>query len=165
MNDLWNLSLDRTGTTFGLLYALGVMYATQTGPMISGSLLTYHSWRWTFWLSAILMGVLSVVAFLIPETHAPEILRSRAKKENLPVMKRGDSWGVFLASVGRPLHMIMVEPVSLRQLLFFNSATGIRKLTCLLVCTTKWTRTCRHPISCLCLVSSLATASAFFCEL
>lgn len=110
MNDLWNLSLEKTGTTFGLLYALGVMYATQTGPMISGSLLTYHSWRWTFWLSAILMGTLSVVAFLIPETYAPEILRSRAKKENLPVMKRGDSWGVFLASIGRPLHMIMVEP-------------------------------------------------------
>ncbi|PMD43051.1 MFS general substrate transporter [Hyaloscypha variabilis F] len=110
MNDLWNLSLDKTGTTFGLLYALGVMYATQTGPMISGSLLTYHSWRWTFWLSAILMGSLSVVAFLVPETHAPEILRSRAKRENLPVMKRGDSWEVFLASIGRPLHMIIVEP-------------------------------------------------------
>ena len=112
MNDLWNLSLEKTGTSFGLLYALGVMYATQVGPMISGSLLTYHSWRWTFWLQAILVGVLSVAAFLVPETHAPEILRSRAKKENLPVMKRGDSWGVFLASIGRPMHMIIVEPVS-----------------------------------------------------
>ena len=159
MNDLWNLSLEKTGTTFGLLYALGVMYATQTGPMISGSLLTYHSWRWTFWLLAILMGTLSVVAFLIPETYAPEILRSRAKKENLPVMKRGDSWGVFLASIGRPLHMIMVEPVSTVPLLFFNLTTKIRKLTCLRVCTTKWTRTCCHPIGCLCIVSSRATVS------
>jgi MFS family permease len=159
MNDLWNLSLDKTGTTFGLLYALGVMYATQTGPMISGSLLTYHSWRWTFWLSAILMGSLSVVAFLVPETHAPEILRSRAKRENLPVMKRGDSWEVFLASIGRPLHMIIVEPVRLFSLLLFNFTTKIRKLTCPQVCTTKWTRTCCYPISRLCIVSLPATAS------
>lgn len=120
MNDLWNLSLEKTGTSFGLLYALGVMYATQVGPMISGSLLTYHSWRWTFWLQAILVGVLSVAAFLVPETHAPEILRSRAKKENLPVMKRGDSWGVFLASIGRPMHMIIVEPVKSLPLLLLN---------------------------------------------
>jgi MFS family permease len=112
MNDLWNISLDKMGTVFGLLYALMVIYATQVGPMVSGSLITHHSWRWTFWLLAILMGNLSVAAFLIPETYAPQILRSRAKKENLPVTKRGDSLGVFLVSVGRPLHMIMVEPVS-----------------------------------------------------
>lgn len=113
MNNLWNISLDKTGTMLGLFYALMIMYATQVGPMVSGSLLTHHSWRWTFWLSAILMGNLSVAAFLIPETYAPQILRSRAIKEHLPVMKRGDSLGVFLVSIGRPLHMIMVEPVSL----------------------------------------------------
>jgi MFS family permease len=48
MNDLWNISLDKTGTVFGLLYALMVIYATQVGPMVSGSLITHHSWRWTF---------------------------------------------------------------------------------------------------------------------
>jgi hypothetical protein len=58
------------------------------------------------------MGNLSIAAFLIPETYAPQILRSRARKEHLPVTKRGDSLGVFLVSIGRPLHMIMVEPVS-----------------------------------------------------
>lgn len=112
MNDLWNISLEKTGTTFGLLYALGVMYATQIGPMMSGSLMTYHSWHWTFWSLAIMFGCLSVLAFLIPETYGPELLRRRARKKDQSVLKRGDSWAVFLASIGRPLHMIIVEPVS-----------------------------------------------------
>ena len=123
MNDLWNISLDKTGTMLGLFYALMIIYATQVGPMVSGSLLIHHSWRWTFWLLAILMGILSVAAFLIPETHAPQILRSRAIKEHLPVMKRGDSLGVFLVSIGRPLHMIMVEPVNPSQRLSFHLTT------------------------------------------
>jgi len=125
MNDLWNISLDKTGTMLGLFYPLMIIYATQVGPMVSGSLLLHHSWRWTFWLSAIMMGNLSVAAFLIPETYAPQILRSRAIKEHLPVMKRGDSLGVFLVSIGRPLHMIMVEPVSPSQWLSFHLTTRI----------------------------------------
>ncbi|KAE8443226.1 hypothetical protein EG329_002094 [Mollisiaceae sp. DMI_Dod_QoI] len=113
LNDLWDLSLDKTGTTFAVLYAMFIIYGTQIGPMASGSLITHHSWRWTFWVSAILIGVTAVAAFLIPETYAPKILRSRAKKENITVKTRGESLSLFLVSVGRPLHMIIVEPLIL----------------------------------------------------
>jgi MFS family permease len=113
MNDIWNINLEKVGTTFAALYALMLVYATQVGPMVSGSLITHHSWRWSFWITTILVGTLVVLAFLIPETHATQILRSRAKKEHLPVPKRGELLGVFLVSVGRPLHMILVEPVSI----------------------------------------------------
>jgi MFS family permease len=113
MNDIWNINLEKIGTTFAALYALMLVYATQVGPMVSGSLITHHSWRWSFWITTILVGTLVVPAFVIPETHALQILRSRAKKENLPVPKRGELLVVFLVSVGRPLHMILVEPVSL----------------------------------------------------
>jgi len=112
LNDLWNLSLEKTGTASATMYALLVIYATQVGPMIGGGLITHHSWRWTFWISAILLGPLSVVAFLIPETYPPQILRNHTKKESLSAVKRGNSFKLFLISVGRPLHMIVVEPVS-----------------------------------------------------
>jgi MFS family permease len=113
LNDLWDLSLDKSGTLFAVLFAMFIIWATQIGPMASGSLLTYHSWRWTFWVSAILNGITTIAAFLIPETYSQEILRIRAKKENLSVPTRGASLSTLLVSVGRPLHMIVVEPVRL----------------------------------------------------
>jgi MFS family permease len=112
LNDLWNVSLDKTGTAFAVLYALFSIYATQIGPMASGSVMESRSWRWTFWLSAILTGLMAVSAFLLPETYVPEILRSQAKLGNRPVPPRGAAMNVFLVSVGRPLHMIIIEPVS-----------------------------------------------------
>jgi MFS family permease len=37
LNDLWNLSLDKTDTASATLYALLVIYATQVGPMVGGA--------------------------------------------------------------------------------------------------------------------------------
>lgn len=113
MNDIWNISLEKAGTTFAALYALLLVYATQVGPMAGGSIITHHLWRWSFWVTSILVGILALSSFLLPETHAPQILRKRAKKENLPVPKRGELLEVFLVSIGRPFHMIIVEPVKI----------------------------------------------------
>ena len=63
LNGLWDLSLDKTGTGFAVLLALSIIWATQVGPMASGNLITHHSWRWTFWCSAILIGITAVAAF------------------------------------------------------------------------------------------------------
>ncbi|RDW69257.1 hypothetical protein BP6252_08277 [Coleophoma cylindrospora] len=113
MNDLWNVSLDKLGTTFSVLYAVFLIFGTQIGPMASASLLRDHSWRWTLWVLAILLGTTAIGAVIVPETYAPEIQRSRAKKSKLSVTNRGASVNLFLASVGRPLHMLLVEPLVL----------------------------------------------------
>jgi hypothetical protein len=47
-----------------------------------------------------MLGIVSAVAFLIPETYAPQILRSRAKKQHMSVTKRGDLLALFIVSVG-----------------------------------------------------------------
>ena len=32
INDLWDVSLEKTGTLFGVLYGMSVIWATQTAP-------------------------------------------------------------------------------------------------------------------------------------
>lgn len=111
LNDLWDLSLEKTGTTFAVLFVMSIIWATQATPMASASLMNYHGWQWVFWASAILVGINMVLAFLIPESYHPAIVRKRSKRLGLPVPSRGDSVKVFLTAVGRPLHMIIVEPI------------------------------------------------------
>ena len=105
------MSLEKTGSTFAVLFGVLIIWATEMGPMASGSLITQHNWRWTFWISAMLLGIMTLAAFFIPETYLPQIAR-RAKDGKRPVETRGVLSHLFLLSVGRPLHMLIVEPVS-----------------------------------------------------
>lgn len=50
------------------------------GPICGGYLTQYVNWRWTFWLTVIMAGLLSIWVALVPETHAPTILKRRAKR-------------------------------------------------------------------------------------
>ena len=52
-----------------------------------------------------------VYSFLIPETFRPQIVRNKAHKLKLPLPARGSSTTIFLTAVGRPLHMLIVEPI------------------------------------------------------
>jgi hypothetical protein len=108
--------LEKSGTSFALLFAFMNIWATNSGPMASAALITYHSWRWVFWCPAILIGITAVVALLISETYMPQILRNRAKRNKVFVGKQRASLDLFLTSVGRTLHMILVESVSVTSI-------------------------------------------------
>ncbi|KAF6824638.1 MFS multidrug transporter [Colletotrichum plurivorum] len=61
----------------GALFALGPLMGPVLGPVIGGFLSTREGWRWTFWLMAIMSGVMSIIALIfLRETH-PNILLSR----------------------------------------------------------------------------------------
>jgi MFS family permease len=111
INDMWDLSLEKTGTMFAVIYAFMNVWPAQIGPMASAALIEHHTWRWVFWCPAILIGIASVAAFLIPETYMPKIERKLAKRDGVFVGTDRNSLDLFLISVGRPLHMILVEPV------------------------------------------------------
>jgi MFS family permease len=113
LNDLWDLSLEKIGTLFAVFFVVMMIWATELGPMVSAAILVLRTWRWTFWVASILLGITAVVSFFVPETYRPQILHARAQKSGLKVPTRGDSLKLFLVSVGRPLHMILVEPVSI----------------------------------------------------
>lgn len=78
--------------------------------MASAAIITNLSWRWEFWLSAILFGVSTVIAYLLPETYQPQILRRRAESKMGVVTTRATLTRLVLTSLGRPLHMLLVEP-------------------------------------------------------
>ncbi|KAF7885363.1 uncharacterized protein EAF01_011428 [Botrytis porri] len=110
ISDVWNISLEKTGTTFAALFVLFVVGGTQTGPMISAAIITNHSWRWEFWVSAILFSGSTIIAYLLPETYQPQILRRRAEARMGLKTTRATLARLVLTSFGRPLHMLLVEP-------------------------------------------------------
>ncbi|KAJ3578214.1 hypothetical protein NPX13_g2354 [Xylaria arbuscula] len=51
------------------------------GPLVGGYLSDALGWRWLYWLTLILSGVIwLLITFTVPETYAPTILARRAKK-------------------------------------------------------------------------------------
>lgn len=51
------------------------------GPIFGGLLGDYTStWRWIYWAFLIIAGFMYIVQLFLPETHAPTLLRHRAKK-------------------------------------------------------------------------------------
>lgn len=126
INDLWDVRLEKAGTSFVVLFVLCIVWATQAGPMISASVVRDQDWRWTFWVTAILVGIVTVWAFSIPETYHPQIVRMKAKREGREVENRGSKLHVFLVAIGRPLHMLIIEPVTIA---LSSPVINIMKLT------------------------------------
>ncbi|PQE14216.1 hypothetical protein CJF31_00006762 [Rutstroemia sp. NJR-2017a BVV2] len=111
ISDIWDISLEKSGTTFAVLYAMMVIAGTQTGPMVSAAIIAYHlSWRWVFWLPAILIGGTIVIAFCLPETYHPQLQQKHNEKVKGPIVTRETLTRLLLTSLGRPLHMLFVEP-------------------------------------------------------
>jgi MFS family permease len=166
INDLWDVSLEKSGTAFALLFAFMNIWATNCGPMASAALIAHHSWRWVFWCPAILIGITAVAAFSIPETYMPQILRNRAKRNKLFVGEQRDSLDLFLTSVGRPLHMILVEPVSVATITSIVTRKSAGLHCCPKICSNavlilrkarsaKRVSFSSHPSSCVCLLCSI----------
>lgn len=78
--------------------------------MASAAIITNHSWRWEFWVPAILFGGSTIIAYLLPETYQPQILRRRAEARMGLVTTKATLTRLVLTSLGRPLHMLLTEP-------------------------------------------------------
>ncbi|CEJ62737.1 hypothetical protein PMG11_11228 [Penicillium brasilianum] len=111
INDIWDTKTEDLGNTFYGIFAASLIWGTEVGPVIGQSIKDdTHNWRWTFWLTAIMLGV-SCMSLLCPETYGPQIIRSRAKRQDTPLPPRGRLTQVLKLAVGRPLHMLIVEPI------------------------------------------------------
>lgn len=113
INDLWDVRTERTGTAVMVLFASSLVWATEVGPLTSAAIVaTTSDWRWTFYLTAILLGV-CLPTLLIPETFALELARRRDIKQGQTPPKRGSTLKLLRIAGGRTLHMIAVEPIVL----------------------------------------------------
>ncbi|KAI9842675.1 MAG: hypothetical protein M1837_006960 [Sclerophora amabilis] len=100
------------------------MAATTIGPIfapiISGFVSTV-SWRWTFWIGLIIAGLSWIPLAVMPETYAPIILKTRAKKmreaqghTHIDAPLDLEDHGLkhmLLVTLTRPIRMIFFEAI------------------------------------------------------
>ncbi|KAL2813018.1 major facilitator superfamily domain-containing protein [Aspergillus granulosus] len=111
VNDLWDVSLSKTGTFLALIVALMNLLPAAIGPSTGASLVaTTGDWRWTFWLNAIVLGVIALLTFPVPETYQPYRLKAHNKKNGNPAPPT-DYRKILRMAFTRPVHMLFTEPV------------------------------------------------------
>ncbi|GMF74635.1 unnamed protein product [Aspergillus oryzae] len=78
LGDVW--SADQRGRSLSL-YLLIPLTGSAVGPIVSGFIVNYSTWRWMFWSTAILQLILELSSSLLfHESYAPLLLRRRAEK-------------------------------------------------------------------------------------
>ena len=106
------------------------------GPLAGGFLGDAAGWRWLYWLQLILSGVAWIlITFTVPETYAPSILLSRAKKmrkdtgdekfvteTELDARPLGEKLKIFLL---RPFALLLLEPIVLFIAIYMSVLYGL----------------------------------------
>jgi MFS family permease len=105
LNDLWKMPEDKLGGILFAIYGIMGAIASEVGPIAGEAIVTDRSWRWTFWLTAMLVGVCFMSMVSVPETYRPEIRRKMLK------LPRQNLWHCLAPAFARPIHMLMVEPI------------------------------------------------------
>jgi MFS family permease len=77
LNDLWAIG-DTTGSAMLALYGLAGVTATEVGPVAGAAIVRDRGWRWSFWLTAMLLGVCLIWMGWVPESYvSPATLADR----------------------------------------------------------------------------------------
>ncbi|GAP90903.2 putative polyamine transporter 2 protein [Rosellinia necatrix] len=106
------------------------------GPLAGGFLSDAVGWRWLYWLTLILSGIVWVlITFTVPETYAPTILTRRAKKmrkdtgeqdwvteQDLDMRPLGERMRIFLIM---PLKLLFGELIVFLITLYMSVLYGL----------------------------------------
>ncbi|KAK4133744.1 MFS general substrate transporter [Trichocladium antarcticum] len=97
-------------------WALGPLLGPAIGPVAGGYLIRASSWRWVYWLIAMLAGVLAVFTFFtLQESYAPVILQRKAaklRKETGNQALRGQFTDTSISAASR-LKLAIIRPIKL----------------------------------------------------
>ncbi|KIN02226.1 hypothetical protein OIDMADRAFT_103416 [Oidiodendron maius Zn] len=121
LGDVWRP--EQRGRSLGL-YVLIPLLGAAIGPIIGGFITEGTTWRWMFWSTSLLQGVMVILSFtLFHETHGPTILLQRAKHlqkatgntRYFTEVERLDSahsasW-VIMRSLSRPVRLLLFHPI------------------------------------------------------
>lgn len=111
LNDMWRMPEDKLGGILFAVYGIMGAIASEVGPIAGEAIVTVRDWRWTFWLTAMLVGVCFLAMMTVPETYKPEIQRMRSKRMNKPVEARGKFFRSLGTAVVLPARLLMAEPI------------------------------------------------------
>jgi multidrug resistance protein len=121
LGDVWRP--EQRGKSLAL-YLLIPLLGAAVGPIIGGFITESNTWRWMFWSTSVLQGVMVILSFsMFHETHAPTILQRRANRlrrttgnaQYSTAVERLDSahskaW-VMIRSLSRPVRLLLFHPI------------------------------------------------------
>jgi multidrug resistance protein len=106
------------------------------GPLVGGFLYDGAGWRWLYWIQLILSGFAwALITFTVPETYAPTLLKTRAKKlrktenddkyvteQEIDSRPMGERLRIFLL---RPFQLLFMEPIVLFISVYMSVLYGL----------------------------------------
>lgn len=124
--DIW--SAETTNTYYAFLGTAAYIGAA-CGPIAGGYVVIAYGWRWTQYLSCIVIAAAFLFAIGMPETYQREIPRRRARRAGKPIHQEPAQSGVTVSQMFRvtvldPIRMIFTEPIVAltSAMLIFNFA-------------------------------------------
>lgn len=124
--DIW--SAETTNTYYAFLGTAAYIGAA-CGPIAGGYTVTANGWRWTQFLSCIVLAVAFLFVIGMPESYQREIPRRRARRAGKPIHQEPAQSGVTVSQMLRitvlnPIRMIFTEPIVAltSTMLIFNFA-------------------------------------------
>lgn len=135
LGDVW--SAEQRGRSLSM-YLLVPLTGAAIGPIVSGFIVQYSTWRWMFWSTTVLQAILELSSlFLFYETYAPVLLRRRAEKlrketgdsrhhAEIEMRESGRSavWKVG-RSLSRPIRLLAFHPIIQIQALLAGINYGL----------------------------------------
>ncbi|KAF1960471.1 MFS general substrate transporter [Byssothecium circinans] len=125
---------EKRGSVMGLT-ALGPIIGPVVGPIAGGFIAMNIGWRWTFWVLAIMSGVINIIALVIlRETYAPillarktALLRKETGNANLQskLDQRISTSTMLGRSLVRPIKMLLFSPIVLLLSIYVAFAFGL----------------------------------------
>ena len=114
-------AVEQRGRAMAIM-SVAPLFGTSVGPIVGGYLSASLSWRWTFWLVAILTTCVELALILVyQETYRVVILQKKAKCEQSTGKASGQTdqeacrqrsvTTVLKAAVSRPLWLLVRSPV------------------------------------------------------
>jgi MFS family permease len=121
LGDVW--SAEKRGRSLSM-YLLIPLTGSAVGPIVGGFIVEYSTWRWMFWATTILQGILKASSLLLfYESYRPVLLRRRAEKlrndtgdsRYHAAVERRESghstlWKIS-RSLSRPLRLLIFHPI------------------------------------------------------
>ncbi|KAJ9483236.1 hypothetical protein VN97_g10174 [Penicillium thymicola] len=96
---------DKLGGILFAVYGIMGAVASEVGPIAGEAIVVDRDWRWTFWLTAMLVGMCFMAMVSVPETYEPEIRRKMLK------LPRRNLWHFLALAFARPVRMLLTEPI------------------------------------------------------